>query len=386
MSTKNVLFVSHQASHTGAPLLLINVAKLITEQMADYNITFMIKEPPYGLKDQLKQFHTTYASYEANSFRWVLYKIGSKVPSLSFLKKFRFAEKRIIKALKGIDIVVLNTLSNGELVDIIKAHFKGPVFSYIHELRTSSLNVNSKAQMVASLGNTDRFFVPSYAVKQFLMTDFGIKDELVDIFPSYIPAGGISTIKKEERKEQNKFIVGAAGTTDWRKGADIFIQVAARLFKKRPDANIEFQWMGASATYGGLKELLHDVERADLTDKVFFKMASEDMPAYYRGLNVFLLTSREDPYPLVVLEAADAGLPAICFERGGGMPEFIHRSGGGTCVPYLDTDAMADAILFYYDNEAIRAQHGLLANAELKKTHQDKKGIAQIFKQILEKA
>jgi len=384
MSTKNILFVSHQASHTGAPLLLINLAKLLTEQSADYKISFMIKEPPYGLKEQLKQFPTTYASYEANSFRWVLYKIGSKVPSLSFLKKFRFAERRIARALKGIDIIVFNTMSNGELVDIFKKNFKGPVFSYVHELRTSSLNVSSKAQMEISMEYSDRIFVPSYAVREFLMTDFGVKENLIDFLPYYIPAGEASTSQKEE-KRAGKFIVGAAGTTDWRKGADIFIQVAARLFKKRPDANIEFQWMGASTTYGGLRELLHDVEKAGLTDKVFFRMSSEDMPAYYRGLDVFLLTSREDPYPLVVLEAADASLPAICFERGGGMPEFVHRSSGGTCVPYLDTDAMADAILFYHDNESIRVQHGKAANAELKKAHQDKKGITQIFKQIIEK-
>ena len=39
---------------------------------------------------------------------------------------------------------------------------------------------------------------------------------------------------------------------------------------------------------------------------------------YYQLMNVFLTTSREDPYPLVNLEAAYNEVPILCFQDSGG--------------------------------------------------------------------
>jgi hypothetical protein len=56
--------------------------------------------------------------------------------------------------------------------------------------------------------------------------------------------------------------------------------------------------------------------------------------------DIFCLTSREDPFPLVMLEAAALGKPVVCFDRAGGASEFC-ALGGGLAVPYLDVEAMA---------------------------------------------
>ncbi len=49
------------------------------------------------------------------------------------------------------------------------------------------------------------------------------------------------------------------------------------------------------------------------------------------------MTSREDPFPLVVLDALDARVPVIGFDGGGGFVELLQRD-CGVLVPYLDTD------------------------------------------------
>ena len=56
------------------------------------------------------------------------------------------------------------------------------------------------------------------------------------------------------------------------------------------------------------------------------------------------MTSREDPFPLVNLEAAISGVPIICFEKSGGSPEIIDDS-SGFVVPYGDTQEMSSIIL-----------------------------------------
>ncbi|MBK9020721.1 MAG: glycosyltransferase [Sulfuritalea sp.] len=40
----------------------------------------------------------------------------------------------------------------------------------------------------------------------------------------------------------------------------------------------------------------------------------------YGGADVFALTSREDPFPSVALEAMDASLPVVAFEGSGESP------------------------------------------------------------------
>lgn len=58
--------------------------------------------------------------------------------------------------------------------------------------------------------------------------------------------------------------------------------------------------------------------------------------------DIFCLTSREDPFPLVMLEAGYLGKPVVCFEGAGGAGEYCAH-GGGIAVPYVDVDAMASA-------------------------------------------
>ena len=72
---------------------------------------------------------------------------------------------------------------------------------------------------------------------------------------------------------------------------------------------------------------------------------------YMLAADVFLLSSREDPFPLVCLEAADCGLPVLCFADAGGMPLFVQEDAGAV-VPYLDVDEMANQLRSFLADEA----------------------------------
>ena len=68
------------------------------------------------------------------------------------------------------------------------------------------------------------------------------------------------------------------------------------------------------------------------------------MEAVFSAADVFALTSREDPFPTVVLEALSAGLPVVAFDRSGGIPDMLRETKQGDIVPYGDVTAMAAAI------------------------------------------
>jgi len=60
--------------------------------------------------------------------------------------------------------------------------------------------------------------------------------------------------------------------------------------------------------------------------------------------DIFLLTSREDPFPLICLEVGALRKPVVCFRGGGGAPELL-SNGRGFTVPYLSTGDMARVVL-----------------------------------------
>ena len=55
---------------------------------------------------------------------------------------------------------------------------------------------------------------------------------------------------------------------------------------------------------------------------------------------MLLLTSREDPFPSVVLEAMSAGVPTVAFEEAGSAPDLLRDLAAGVAVPLGDAAAM----------------------------------------------
>ena len=87
------------------------------------------------------------------------------------------------------------------------------------------------------------------------------------------------------------------------------------------------------------------------------------MAPYYMAADLLALTSREDPCPLVNMEAMESGMAVVAFEGAGGAPEVLGDA--GVCVPYIDQAAMAEAI------------RGLLADAE-RRREMGRRGRARI--------
>jgi glycosyltransferase involved in cell wall biosynthesis len=80
------------------------------------------------------------------------------------------------------------------------------------------------------------------------------------------------------------------------------------------------------------------------------------------------MVSREDPFPLVCLEAASTGAPIVCFDDAGGTKEFVERD-CGFIAPYMDVDAMAGHVLSLLRSEQLRQQLGLRAAEKVRERH-----------------
>lgn len=85
-------------------------------------------------------------------------------------------------------------------------------------------------------------------------------------------------------------------------------------------------------------------------------------------LPAFTLHSREDPHPLVVLEAASLGIATVCFEPSGGIGEFV-QDGCGLRVPYLNLAAMAEGLPTLCRDAGLRESLGSRARQRVFERH-----------------
>jgi glycosyltransferase involved in cell wall biosynthesis len=96
--------------------------------------------------------------------------------------------------------------------------------------------------------------------------------------------------------------------------------------------------------------------------------ATAELDDYYDAMDAFALTSREDPFPLVMLEAAVHGVPTVCFDGAGGGPEFV-AGGIGAAVPYLDLDAFAQAVARWRADPAALQKSAAAARLKVRLEH-----------------
>ena len=160
----------------------------------------------------------------------------------------------------------------------------------------------------------------------------------------------VAHVRRRMGISDDAFVIGGMGRPDWRKAPEVFARVASALTHIRPDLPIHYVWIGGPVDSSPGWQLAHDFETLGIADRFHLTGEIEDAVDVLAALDAFALTSREDAYPLAVLEASALGVPVVSFENGG-ITEFAAAGGGhplATVVPYLDVHSMADELLRLY--------------------------------------
>jgi glycosyltransferase involved in cell wall biosynthesis len=149
-------------------------------------------------------------------------------------------------------------------------------------------------------------------------------------------------------------VVLGVGYADQRKGIDLFVAAGLRLMGAEP--NLAFVWLGHRE--GQMRRRLEDlVDDAGMSGRFLYPGMDPDTDEYYAGADVLALTSREDPFPSVVLEAMDAGIPTVLFEGTGGCGDLV-ADGYGIAVTAFDVAAYASALAGLLDRSDEAARMG----------------------------
>jgi glycosyltransferase involved in cell wall biosynthesis len=329
------LFVSHDASRTGAPLLLLAFLRWMRDE-TDVEFRVLLKNGG----DLERDFA---AVAPCTNLRWgepprrrggIFGRFRKPVPPPG------------LPRLDDIDLVYSNTITNGAVTAALAASGR-PVITHVHELE-NYIHSCGPENLEQVKRHTTLFVTASRAVKHNLVAAHGIPDGRVAVVHSFVPTRSLSADRATRTRAEVRaslgipegaFVVGGCGTTDWRKSPDLFVQLAAEVRRRAGGAPVHFLWVGGQLSF----ELRWDLERLGLSN-VTFVPHTDRVVEHYAAMDAFALTSRIDPFPLVCLEAAALGKPVLCFDGAGGMPEFVEDD-CGFVVPYLELGAMAERIV-----------------------------------------
>lgn len=100
-----------------------------------------------------------------------------------------------------------------------------------------------------------------------------------------------------------------------------------------------------------------EIRRHRLSDAVWLAGERRDVPEVMCGFDVFALPSKAEGISNTILEAMSSGLPVVATAVGGNA-ELVSESKTGALVPAEDPAAMADALLCYASDAALRHRHG----------------------------
>lgn len=327
----NVLICVHELSRTGAPYVGRRLAEVLSKT---YNVYMAARRG---------------GSLEAEILEHAVSAFISENPDRDFGLVHFVPEG-------GFDGVILNSVESHVFLKwCVRRHV--PAISYIHEFIEYT---RPQAKVVGTALYSDHIIFSSEALRsnwRGALTDVGIDIEAdTSIFAQEeLIIGEISKLKQAKARAhierrlgislRGRRLIYGAGHVQIRKGVDLFVSTAAAAARRDPSA--VFVWIGdglnADDFTFGLWMDAH-VQRQEMKS-LYFLPAGPDYEPLSIAADAIFLSSRLDPLPNVVFDAARNGSQVVLFRGASGFdsPEFhcqsqLHFAG------HLDVEDAADIL------------------------------------------
>jgi len=166
---------------------------------------------------------------------------------------------------------------------------------------------------------------------------------------------------------RNERLVIGAGRLVHQKGFDLLIESFARVAEAHPNWRLVIYGEGPERT-----RLKGQIERHSLSDRISLAGLFTDVEAALSQADLFVLASRFEGYPNVVIEALSLGCPVIATNCPGATAEILDEGRHGLLIPPENVDALTEALNRMMSDETLRAHYaasgeGAIAHLEVAK-------------------
>jgi glycosyltransferase involved in cell wall biosynthesis len=179
------------------------------------------------------------------------------------------------------------------------------------------------------------------------------------VMPNSTQFDGKRVLTKNRIQETGKDIISVARFDDPRKGLALLLYTFANILKKIKDVKLFVVGsynLGLTVPENPEKTYRDLIEELKIPkENLIFTGVVSDTSEYYQRARVHLLPSYYEGFGLVILEAAEYGVPSVVFD-GSGYRDIIDDGNNGFIVPRGDIKAMSSITLSLLENDAFHKQ------------------------------
>ena len=167
----------------------------------------------------------------------------------------------------------------------------------------------------------------------------------------------IKELPKQQAELKNKRVI-SIGRADYQKGFDMLINAWKIVNKKFPD------WKLTIIGGGDKTSLQHQINQHKLSDSIMLLPPTPNIGKEYMDSSLYVLSSRYEGLPLVLLEAMSYGLPIVSFKCPCG-PRDVLKPGFSSILDVNDIEGLSESIMRWMDSYSQRVSAGKLAKQEI---------------------
>lgn len=333
---KKILFFTPHGGRTGSEMLLWNIFQNLNTdkfQVAVYC------DKVGTLKDCLPAHIPYFTSpFITSKFKNAVYKLVTKLGYsvyeqniINIHRKFKF------------DYWYLNTNHSGHFAKLaqklgvkIISHISEMPYLLYESVLAKDIQEMLKAEMTICLSETGRQSLKIMGANNIQLLYPSI--DLQSILPS---EKNKSALKTKLNIQTNAYVWAMSGSLIYRKGID-YIPKIIRLLKEK-NKNCFFIWMGGGTDNASEYYFRKELEYYKYENIILTGALDKDYYDYFDLADAFLLSSHEETFGMVNVEAAYLGKPIITFNSGGVVD--IMREGMGKVVESWNVEDLVEAMI-----------------------------------------
>jgi len=349
------LFVCHEGQRTGAPLLLLWLIRWLLANTSIRPVVALMRDGP--LREEFAALCPTYTFItQPVAERWHK-RLSRRLTNSQTGDPDAWLAEIVAKV--NPDCLYLNTLVLGYCLGKLTIdRSRTKVISHGHEMELGLL-LSSRPDLVKlQLALSDVVVCCAESVKSNLIKTHHANPEICRVITEYIPYTSHQELLSlnchdasqsvvdhlKNLHEHGFFLFGFAGSPIDRKGFDLFPQLVKSCAQRFGEIPFKAVWVGCGPGSIAHLKAKRDLQLLGVADHALLLGGVSCGAAALRQLDALTLLSREDPYPVVALEAGAMAIPTVCFRHSGGIAELADQ-GYGVPIDYLDLNAFAEALV-----------------------------------------
>jgi len=335
-----LFFLIHSLSAGGAERVTLNLANYWVQKEWDITIvTFQGIKDFYQVDNKIKRIEINCLIKNKNIFKYI---------------KLIWNIRKLVKELKPDIVISMMTVPNIYL-SIAKIGIKKILFIGWEQVYPGIVKIGFIWNLLRKFlyRNLDAVIALTRENEEWLTKNTLAKKICIIPNPVTYPLKeGKIDYNIEEKINKNKKLILAIGTEEYSKGLDILIESFYKISEIYPEWELVI--ICGKETQVSLNE---KIKSKKLENKVFIKDKTENIGSWYKIADIFVLSSRVEGFPNVLIEAMAYGCPVISFDCPTGPRDIIENGINGELVYKIDSDSLAMAMKKLMENEDLRKSY-----------------------------